>query len=181
MPRHAARQSSGGREMTDDGSPGSHPHSDRPNWQQAETIADYARNIREGLEEYSDRRAAKLLGRSRIHVYRAKLMAELPNALFERLLGRRLIKSHAGPPATLGSTAAAGAHLLVWCRACRHRVEPDPAAMAERYGADTAVRNTRKDRLSWWEAVIRFPGIDSSRCSEIESPKCSRLRIECLE
>ena len=34
--------------MTDDGSPGSHPHSDRPNWQPAETIADYARNIRVG-------------------------------------------------------------------------------------------------------------------------------------
>ena len=91
------------------------------------------------------------------------------------------MKSYSGPPATLSSTAAAGARLIVWCRACNHQVEPDPAAMAERYGADTAVRNTRKDRLSWWEAVIRFPGIDSSRCSEIESPKCSRLRIECLE
>ena len=81
--------------MTDDGSPGSHPHSDRPNWQQAETIADYARNIREGLEEYSDRRAAKLLGRSRIHVYRAKLVAELPNALFERLLDAGVVSSKA--------------------------------------------------------------------------------------
>jgi hypothetical protein len=81
--------------MTDDGSPGSHPHSDRPNWQPAETIDDYARNIREGLEEYSDRRAAKLLGRSRIHVYRAKLMAELPDALFERLLDADVVSSKA--------------------------------------------------------------------------------------
>jgi len=46
------------------------------------------------------------------------------------------MKPYTGPPATLGSTAAAGARLLVWCRACGHRVEPDPAAMAERYGAE---------------------------------------------
>jgi hypothetical protein len=79
--------------MTDDGSLGSHPHSDRPNWQPAETIDDYARNIREGLEEYSDRRAAKMLGRSRIYVYRATLMAELPDALLERLLDADVVSS----------------------------------------------------------------------------------------
>ena len=48
------------------------------------------------------------------------------------------------PGATLGSTAAAGARIIVWCRACRHRVEPDPAVMARRYGADTAVRDWHK-------------------------------------
>jgi hypothetical protein len=36
------------------------------------------------------------------------------------------MKSYSRPPATLGSTAAAGARIVVWCRACRHRVEPDP-------------------------------------------------------
>ena len=66
--------------MTDDGSLGSHPHSDRPNWQPAETLDDYARNCREGLEDDSDRRAAQLLGRSRMAVYRAKLMAGLPTS-----------------------------------------------------------------------------------------------------
>jgi hypothetical protein len=30
--------------------------------------------------------------------------------------------------------------LIVWCRDCRHQIEPDPAEMAERYGADLAVR-----------------------------------------
>ena len=54
------------------------------------------------------------------------------------------MKPYTGPPATLGSTAAAGARLLIWCRACRHQVEPDPAAMAERYGADTSVRDWHK-------------------------------------
>jgi hypothetical protein len=27
--------------------------------------------------------------------------------------------------------------LNVWCLDCRHQVEPDPAEMAERYGAET--------------------------------------------
>jgi hypothetical protein len=39
-------------------------------------------------------------------------------------------------PATLGSTLAAHLCLIVWCKACRHQVEPDVAEQAERYGAD---------------------------------------------
>jgi hypothetical protein len=71
--------------MTDEsGSPGSH-HNGR-NWRPAETFDEYLRNCREGLEERSDRRAAKLLGWSRIHFYRVRLMAELPDDLFEMLL-----------------------------------------------------------------------------------------------
>ena len=70
-------------------SPGSHPHTDRPNWQPAETLGEYLRNCREGLEEYSDRRVAKLLGFSRAHVWRMKWAAELPEDLFERLMAMR--------------------------------------------------------------------------------------------
>jgi hypothetical protein len=66
--------------------PGSHPHADQPNWRPADTFADYVRNCQEGLEPYSDRRAAKLLGISRAELWRWKLMAELPEALFESLL-----------------------------------------------------------------------------------------------
>ena len=47
------------------------------NWQPAETIEDYLRNCREGSEEYSERRAAQLLGWPRMKVYRAKLMADI--------------------------------------------------------------------------------------------------------
>ena len=54
------------------------------------------------------------------------------------------MNSYSGPPATLGSTAAAGARIVIWYRACNHRVEPDPAVMAQRYGADTAVRDWHK-------------------------------------
>ena len=51
------------------------------------------------------------------------------------------MKAYTGPPATLGSTAAAAVRLIVWCKACRHQIEPDVAAMAEAYGAATPVRD----------------------------------------
>jgi hypothetical protein len=54
------------------------------------------------------------------------------------------MKSSPGPPATLGSTAEAHLRLIVWCKACRHQVEPDPAEMAERYGAEMTVPEWRK-------------------------------------
>jgi hypothetical protein len=47
---------------------------------------------------------------------------------------------------TLGAAAAAQVRLIVWCKACQHQVEPDPAEMAARYGADTPVLDWR-DRL----------------------------------
>ena len=43
-----------------------------------------------------------------------------------------------GPPMTLGTAAAAGVRLIVWCKECRHQVEPDPAEMATRYSAENA-------------------------------------------
>jgi Zn finger protein HypA/HybF involved in hydrogenase expression len=42
---------------------------------------------------------------------------------------------------TLGGAAAAQVRFIVWCRDCRHQVEPDPAEMAERYGAATTVQD----------------------------------------
>ncbi len=89
---------------TTPGPPGSHPHSDRPNWQPAETANDYLRNCQEGLESYSDRRMAKLLGWSRAHLWRAKLMAEIPEELFERLLAR---SDHAPSTKELANVARA--------------------------------------------------------------------------
>lgn len=67
------------------GSPGSHPHADRRNWQPATTYEEYARNVREGLEPLSERRLAKLGGFSRMSLYRVKLAAELPKAVIEAL------------------------------------------------------------------------------------------------
>jgi hypothetical protein len=70
------------------GSPGCHPHADQANWRPAETAGDYLRNCDEGLEDYSDRRMAKLMGVSRTALWRWKMMAEIPEELFERLLAR---------------------------------------------------------------------------------------------
>lgn len=66
------------------GSPGSHPHI--PNWRPAETPDDYLRNCREGSEKYSERRFAKLTGMSRVQLWRGKMMAQIPDALFDRLM-----------------------------------------------------------------------------------------------
>ena len=49
------------------------------------------------------------------------------------------MKGYSGPPMTLGNAAAAQVRLIVWCLDCRHQVEPDPAEMAERYGAEMPV------------------------------------------
>jgi hypothetical protein len=51
------------------------------------------------------------------------------------------VKSEAGPPMTLGSAAAAGVRVIVWCWA--HQVEPDPAELAAQYGAGTTVLDWR--------------------------------------
>jgi hypothetical protein len=67
------------------GSPGSHPHSDRPNWQPATTIDDYARNCAEGLEKYSERRMVKLMGVSRAGAWRMQLAACVPEDLVDKL------------------------------------------------------------------------------------------------
>jgi hypothetical protein len=49
------------------------------------------------------------------------------------------MNAYSGPPMTLGNAAAAGVRLIVWCRDCRHQVEPDPDEMAERYGVKMTV------------------------------------------
>jgi hypothetical protein len=42
---------------------------------------------------------------------------------------------------TLGGAAAAHVRFIMWCRDCRRQVEPDPAEMAERYGAATTAQD----------------------------------------
>jgi hypothetical protein len=56
------------------------------------------------------------------------------------------VRSEPGPPMTLGGAAAAAARIIVWCKACQHQIEPDPAELAERYGVSVAVLDWR-DRL----------------------------------
>jgi hypothetical protein len=40
---------------------------------------------------------------------------------------------------TLGNAAAAKVRLIVWCKACAHQVEPDPAEHAQRYSAEATM------------------------------------------
>jgi len=48
---------------------------------------------------------------------------------------------------TLGNAAAAHARLIVWCTACQHQVEPDPAEMAARYGRNARARLAKAARV----------------------------------
>ena len=57
------------------------------------------------------------------------------------------MKSQPGPPMTLGDAAAAQVRLIVWCKACQHQVEPDPAEMAARYVAEMPV-------IDWRERLV---------------------------
>jgi hypothetical protein len=57
------------------------------------------------------------------------------------------VKSEPGSPTTLGSSAAAGVRLIVWCRECGHQVEPDPAEQAKRHGAEMPVPEWRERLL----------------------------------
>jgi hypothetical protein len=57
---------------------------------------------------------------------------------------------------TLKNAAAAKVRLIVWCKECQHQVEPDPAEMCARYGADTSV-------LDWRERLV------CSRCGGREA------------
>jgi len=54
---------------------------------------------------------------------------------------------------TIGNAATALVRLIVWCKDCRHQVEPDPAEMAARYGAETPVLDWRE-----WLACSRCGG-----------------------
>ena len=57
------------------------------------------------------------------------------------------MKPYRRPPMALGFATAAQVRLIVWCKACQHQVEPDPAEMAARHGADSSV-------LDWRERLI---------------------------
>ena len=52
-------------------------------------------------------------------------------------------KVRPGPPMTLGNAVAARLRLMVWCKACGYRSEPDPANQARWYGPETPVPEWR--------------------------------------
>jgi hypothetical protein len=52
---------------------------------------------------------------------------------------RRARRDQSAGPMTLGNAAAAQVRLIVWCRACGHQAELDPALEAAACGADVPV------------------------------------------
>ncbi len=71
------------------------------------------------------------------------------------------MNSYSGPPMTLGNAASAKVRLIVWCRDCGHRVEPDPAELTARYGAETTVPD--------WHARLVCSGCGSRRVDFVVS------------
>jgi len=47
-------------------------------------------------------------------------------------------------PVTLGHAAKASLQLIVWCKACGHQNQTDPADVAARFGADTSLQQWRE-------------------------------------
>jgi hypothetical protein len=58
-----------------------------------------------------------------------------------------LLKPYRCPPMTLSVAAAAQVRLIVWCKACQHQVEPDPAEIAARYGGYSVLDCARADGI----------------------------------
>jgi hypothetical protein len=87
-------------------------------------------------------------------------------------LAAREMKVYSGPPMTLGNAVSAHVHPIVWCRDCGHRVEPDPAEQAQRFGAGTPVlRLVKPDRLfPLWEPRYR-QGRDRNRAAIEGTPQ----------
>src|SRR6516165_203263 len=86
----------------------------------------------------------------------------------------RLIKPPPGPPMTLGNAANAKVRLIVWCKACSHQVEPDPAEMARQYGAPGPASSIGATDLSVPRAVAGKWIWSSSELSGDSSPSDER-------
>jgi hypothetical protein len=79
------------------------------------------------------------------------------------------MKPYRGPPMTLGSAAAAKLRLMVWCKACGYRTEPDPAQQAHWYGPDTPVAEWRGAPGLLGNAAARWSSRETRRRNERQS------------
>ena len=70
---------------------------------------------------------------------------------------------------TLGAAAAASVRLIVWRKACQRQIEPDPAEIVARYGAETPV-------LNWCERLI-CSRCGSRRVDMVARVKCARSSL----
>lgn len=114
-------------------SPGSHPHSDQPNWKPAAKFEDYLSNCREGLEQYSERRVVLLLGWSRAKLWRAKMMAMIPEEVFGALLENPSSDISIKALAEVGQMFSVGvqAESVECCPHCGHQLRVRPRISAK--------------------------------------------------
>jgi hypothetical protein len=83
--------------------------------------------------------------------------------------------SYTGPPMTLGNAAAARVRLIVWCKECGRRVEPDPAEQARRYGVEMAVPDCTSGLSA--ESAARTTSIWWSQEPNENRPRAARLAL----
>jgi hypothetical protein len=72
------------------------------------------------------------------------------------------------PLLTLGQAYTAKVRLIVWCRTCLHRFEPDTATLAEQQGAATTV-------LAW---ARRLRVRNAGRAMRISSSAAPRFKVQ---
>jgi hypothetical protein len=94
----------------------------------------------------------------------AKVWAVYPSDFMSPLIASRIDSSSSTTEIWGFSprSAVPRGRAFVLCKACQHQVEPDPAAMAERYGAGTAVI------VEWRERLV------CSKFRFVEQPKAPR-------
>src|SRR5580700_11235767 len=75
-------------------------------------------------------------------------------------------------PMTLGSAAAAHLRLIVWCQEYCHRVEPDPAEMAERLRRRDYRAGLGGEACAWPVGAAAAESINGGfpRCTRHASP-----------
>jgi hypothetical protein len=82
------------------------------------------------------------------------------------------------PPMMPGNAAATRVSLIVRCRDCGHQVEPDPAEMAARYGAETAAVLDWRERLvcarCWDRQVDMVARVKCAHCRRAPSTPVAR-------
>jgi hypothetical protein len=77
----------------DDGSPGSHPRANQSNWRPGDDDADelLVQKLQDALRGGgSERQISKLLGVSRVKLWRCRMYASIPGGLVERLMAARV-------------------------------------------------------------------------------------------
>ena len=77
---------------------------------------------------------------------------------------------------TLGSAAAVHLQFMVWCTACGHRSEPDPAEQARWYGPETTVPDWGKRLVCSGCGNRNVSFVVSGTMSNLRLPHCEQTR-----